>query len=272
MFPNSRPRGARAAIACVAASLVAGSALAATGPFPGADKVPVAAPAVGQAITPVEDPFAAPAPATPAFSPVAPRAQQPGQRSPRGNPLWSMPLSSFSATRERPIFSPSRRPPPVAVAAPRIEPVKIAAPVAPAAPEKPDLALIGVAAGATEAIAIFLDQTNQGVIRLRIGEAHSGWRLASVKAREAVLTKNGQVEQLFIKRKDDKSASGGPIAAPAVILPHGAIPMAPPPTPAASAAPQVPLAPPMPVVTSNDGSFAPYTPRSTPKDGSSDGL
>src|ERR1700742_846990 len=40
-----------------------------------------------------------------------------------GNPLWSVPLSVLTATQERPIFSASRRPPPRAVAGPRIEPV-----------------------------------------------------------------------------------------------------------------------------------------------------
>ena len=30
---------------------------------------------------------------------------------PSANPLWTIPLSSLTATRERPLFSPSRRPP-----------------------------------------------------------------------------------------------------------------------------------------------------------------
>jgi hypothetical protein len=33
---------------------------------------------------------------------------------PGGNPLWALPLKQLSITRERPIFSPSRRPPPPA--------------------------------------------------------------------------------------------------------------------------------------------------------------
>ncbi len=35
--------------------------------------------------------------------------------TPSANPLWGIPLSRLSGTRDRPIFSPSRRPPPVAV-------------------------------------------------------------------------------------------------------------------------------------------------------------
>src|SRR5262245_36583139 len=38
----------------------------------------------------------------------------------RGNPLWAVPMRELSATRDRPIFSPSRRPasPPAVVQAP----------------------------------------------------------------------------------------------------------------------------------------------------------
>src|ERR1041385_3182930 len=60
-----------------------------------------------------------------------------------GNPLWSIPLSALTATQERPVFSASRRPPPRAVAGPRIEPEALPAPSRPAEPEHPPLALIG---------------------------------------------------------------------------------------------------------------------------------
>ncbi|MGY4237947.1 hypothetical protein ACVIIW_006894 [Bradyrhizobium sp. USDA 4449] len=41
--------------------------------------------------------------------------------APRGNPLWSVPLSVLAVTQERPIFSATRRPPPRAVAASPVE-------------------------------------------------------------------------------------------------------------------------------------------------------
>src|SRR6478735_9031959 len=43
-----------------------------------------------------------------------PRAERPAD--PTGNPLWAIPLSSLTATRERPLFLPSRRAPAPAVA------------------------------------------------------------------------------------------------------------------------------------------------------------
>ena len=45
-------------------------------------------------------------------APAAPAAE----RVLSANPLWAMPLAQFPVTRERPIFSPSRRPPSPAVA------------------------------------------------------------------------------------------------------------------------------------------------------------
>jgi general secretion pathway protein N len=97
----------------------------------------------------------------------------------RGNPLWAIPLSSLSATRERPLFSPSRRAPATAQSS-----AKSASP-----PTRPPLALVGAIAGETDGIAIFLDQTTKGTIRLKTGESHLGWTLRLVKGREAILQK-----------------------------------------------------------------------------------
>jgi hypothetical protein len=99
----------------------------------------------------------------------------------RGNPLWSIPMASLNPTRERPIFSPSRRP------LPTIQPSanSASAPLS----TRPALALVGAIAGETEGIAIFLDHTTKGTIRLKTGEGHLGWTLRQVKGREAILQK-----------------------------------------------------------------------------------
>jgi general secretion pathway protein N len=160
-----------------------------------------------------------------------------------GNPLWSVPLSVLTATQERPIFSTSRRPPPRAVAGPRIEPV--VAPVAkPAEPELPALMLIGAVVGDRDAIAVFLDRTNQKIVRLRAGDTHEGWVLSSVAGREVTLKKAEQTEVLVLARPDGSVAPG--------------IPGVPTPMPAA--------------IGAADGSYAPFVPRSTPKNGEADGL
>lgn len=107
------------------------------------------------------------------------------------NPLWAIPLNTLSATRERPLFLPSRRAP--APAVPSVAPpVAKVAPPPPAEPERPEFSLVGVIAGASDGIAIFSDDTSRDVFRLRTGEAYNGWILRAVRGREALLEKNQQ--------------------------------------------------------------------------------
>ncbi len=98
----------------------------------------------------------------------------------RGNPLWGRPLNSFTATRERPLFAPTRRPPPMPTASPT--PVQQLP-----ASTRPPLALVGAIAGEKEGIAIFLDENTKSMVRLKTGESHQGWTLRSVQGREATL-------------------------------------------------------------------------------------
>jgi len=108
------------------------------------------------------------------------------------NPLWGIPLATLTATRERPIFLPSRRAPaPAVAAAPRVEPVQVAAAVS-VEPEKPPLSLVGIVTGTADGYAVFISDATRDIVRLRTGEGHEGWILTSVKGREAVLEKNRQ--------------------------------------------------------------------------------
>jgi general secretion pathway protein N len=110
------------------------------------------------------------------------------------------------------------------------------------------LALIGAVVGESDAIAVFLDQTSQKIVRLRPGETHSGWVLNSVQGREVTLKKADQTETLGILRQETQG--GIPAGIPAAI---------PGPAPAT-------------VSGGLDTSYAPFVPRSTPKNGESDGL
>lgn len=104
---------------------------------------------------------------------------------PTGNPLWAIPLDSLSYTRERPLFSPSRRPPspaPVVVAAPAASPVQ----TPPKPPDHPPLTLVGTVIGASQSIGIFVDQVTNNVVRLRAGEGRGGWMLRAIRGREAI--------------------------------------------------------------------------------------
>ena len=109
---------------------------------------------------------------------------------PTGNPLWTIPLSQLAVTRDRPIFSPSRRPPAPVAAAPIYVPPP-APRIAKAEPERPPLTLVGTIAGEKDAIAVFVLQGTGTTIRLHPNESHEGWVLLSVQGREATMSKGG---------------------------------------------------------------------------------
>jgi general secretion pathway protein N len=98
--------------------------------------------------------------------------------------------------RDRPIFSPSRRPPPPAVTPAEVP--KVAAVPIPREPERPQLTLVGTVASDDEGFGIFLDQSTTAVFRLRVGEDYQGWKLRSVQGREATLEKDRQVVPLAL--------------------------------------------------------------------------
>jgi general secretion pathway protein N len=117
-------------------------------------------------------------------------------QAPAGNPLWAIPLKELSATRDRPIFSPSRRSPAPAVAASSYTPPP--QPAKPAEPDRPQLSLVGTIAGDREGFGIFLDRSANTVLRLKTGEEHKGWVLREVRSRETVLEKGDKTSTLAL--------------------------------------------------------------------------
>ena len=116
--------------------------------------------------------------------------------------------------QDRPIFLASWRPPQPAMIAPRVDQVEAPALQKAAKPERPPLALIGAVVGESDAIAVFVDRTNQKFVRLRLGETHSGRVLSSVLPREATLMKGDRVEVLVLQRRDAPArAPGVPVVA-----------------------------------------------------------
>ena len=126
--------------------------------------------------------------------PPPPAAPPPPERALSANPLWAMPLKQFSATRERPIFLPSRRPPAPAVTT-AVVPKAIVVPK-PKEPERPQVSLVGTISGDDEKFGIFVDQSTKAVVRLKLGEELQGWKLQSVQGRDAALEKDQQVVTL----------------------------------------------------------------------------
>ena len=174
--------------------------------------------------------------------PIARPAQQATAKPiPRGNPLWSVPLSALTATQERPIFSAMRRPPPRAVAASPAEEMSAPPPKPVEAP--PPLLLVGAVVGEGDAIAILVNRSDQKVVRLRQGESLGGWSLTSVQPREVTFRQGERSEVLALQRLEAAAPAGPP--------------------PDAGGRPTMP---------GPADPSAPFVPRSTPKNGESDGL
>ena len=195
---------------------------------------------------------------------AAPRAvpQSREAREPRGNPLWAVPLSTLSATRERPLFLPSRRPPvPPAVAGPPV--VVVAA--KPVEDQRLQLTLVGAVAGESEGFAVFIDMRDNAVVRLRTGQEHAGWTLSAVKGREATFAKDKETAVFVLPAPGTNGTPSVTPPAPGLAVPEAVA--------EAAARHGAAQAAGLPMVMPNDPKeFAPFTPRGTPKNGESDGL
>jgi hypothetical protein len=130
-----------------------------------------------------------------------------------GNPLWALPLKQLSITRDRPIFSPSRRPPPPATPT-YVAPVAVRTPPKPVEPERPSITLLGTILGSTESIGIFFNPATRDVVRLRVGENHEGWALRAVKTREATLVKDRERVVLELPVPGESAMSIGDFTPP----------------------------------------------------------
>ncbi len=104
-------------------------------------------------------------------------------------------LQSLTQTRERPLFSPSRRPPPPAVSVPeRVEPLLAVASQAPPAPPPtpPDVRLMGLMLLPDTQMAILEHAPTGEVIRLAAGAELDAWTLRIIDARSIAFELDGR--------------------------------------------------------------------------------
>jgi general secretion pathway protein N len=118
------------------------------------------------------------------------------------NPLWAIPLTQLSGTRDRPIFSPSRRPAPVAAAA---DPVPLKPQPRKKEIEPPQLSLVGTIASGDEGFGIFIDQSTKAALRLKVGEDHQGWKLRAIRGREVTMEKDERSAVLTLPQPGGQS-------------------------------------------------------------------
>jgi hypothetical protein len=178
---------------------IAGAARSATAPRDAldagiADESRLAAPSAGSS-TPAE-----PVTTVRVVAPVSP----PG-RALSANPLWAIPLTQLSGTRDRPIFSPSRRPPPVVA---DTEPVVANPPPRKKEIQPPPLSLVGTIASDDESFGIFIDQSTKTALRLKVGEDYQGWKLLRIRGREVTMQKDQQAAVLTLPQPGGGQSDG----------------------------------------------------------------
>lgn len=108
---------------------------------------------------------------------------------PSGNPLWALRLNQLSTTRERPIFLPSRRPPPTQAF---VAPLTVRQTIKPSKSKRPAVTLLGTIVGpGDDRMGIFVVTSTQSILRLRVGQDYHGWVVRLINPREATLVKDG---------------------------------------------------------------------------------
>jgi general secretion pathway protein N len=114
------------------------------------------------------------------------------------NPLDALRLKNLTATRARPLFAPSRRPPappPAQLAAP-LDPEPVLTQAAPPAP--PPFELIGAAVGEGVSYVLLRQRATSKVMRLRPGDDAEGWRVGAIGIRSVVLERDGRSDALAL--------------------------------------------------------------------------
>jgi general secretion pathway protein N len=106
-------------------------------------------------------------------------------------------LATLDATRSRPLFSPTRRPPPVAAPSPQIA----QSATAPAPPSPPDIVLAGVIMGSDTLLAVVKQNRTTKTVRVGVGRELDGWTLVAVEPRQIRLQRGAQIFTLTFPGK-----------------------------------------------------------------------
>src|SRR5687767_6594255 len=113
------------------------------------------------------------------------------------NPISALDLDSLTATRELPLFTPSRTPPAVVDAEPEFEPEPaFEEEIVETDPEPPPLELIGIVVTEAEQVVLLLDQSTGEVQRIRPGDDFQGWTVSIIDSRTVELESEGSSQTL----------------------------------------------------------------------------
>ena len=132
---------------------------------------------------------------------------EPPSEAAAANPLASWSLDRLSATRERPLFAPSRHlpPPPPAPAMARVEEASPAPP--------PSLVLLGIITEGKTARAMVRTDASNKVMPARLGDDIGGWKVTQIEPRRLVLSNdNRSVSFALFNRAGSSNAAARALA------------------------------------------------------------
>lgn len=116
-------------------------------------------------------------------------------------------LDALSATRLRPLFSTTRRPPP----APEAMGARAVSAAPPARPQPPDMVLTAVVIGTDVRMAVFKRPSEAKTQAVVAGGNIDGWTLTTIEPRQVVLQRDAEVVSLGLVKSPGK--------APATVVP-----------------------------------------------------
>lgn len=123
------------------------------------------------------------------------------------NEVWVPSLNTLSGFRDRPLFSPSRKPTPVSV-------IPIAVDVVAAEPEEFSAILIGIISDQKgNGFALVQDRQSGEHVKVVTGALYHGWTLIVLTRHSAIFERDGRrVDLTFVARMDmpDESTPGEP--------------------------------------------------------------
>jgi general secretion pathway protein N len=111
------------------------------------------------------------------------------------NPLEAQPLDRLSATRERPLFSPTRRPTPPPPLPSEAAPIAVV-------PQPPNVQLFGIVMDDEGARAIVRAGTEK-VDRVQIGDDIGGWKVSQIEGRRLILSLDGRFATFTLFSNDN---------------------------------------------------------------------
>ena len=118
--------------------------------------------------------------------------------APPVSPLAAQPFDRVSNTRDRPLFSPTRRPP---------APPPAVAVAPPPPPPPPDVALLGVVMDGEQARAVVRTGSAAKILRVGIGDDIGGWKVGQIEGRRLVLLLDGRTATFTMFAGNNKKGS-----------------------------------------------------------------